>query len=414
MNLARKEIFRNILRLSRSYRREYNSLDKKLSTEQLEHIICDHIKNVPYYNKYEQYLKGGFDIAKFPILTKDDILGHEREFVSKKQNPRFCLKAETGGSSGKTLSLFYSLDTLKRKDALPDSLFARFDCDGLNVAMLRGTKPANGKLCEVINRRLVVLSSYRLTSDNVEQYVNVIQSNNITCLHVYPSSITILAKLIKDKYGSIKFPHLKGIFASSEIFDKEDQKLVREVFGGVDIIDYYGMSELCCAAYSLNGGNYVFNQQFGFVEFLDTGERSASGFTIAKIIATSVMNTTMPLIRYDTGDMAEIDDNGNVLSIIGRTSDFVYNKNDELMPCILLTRNKSLENVVAFQFYQPRHGELQFHVIVNKHYSEENKQSLMSDLVESFPLHLMDCSVVVKDKLKRSPMGKLLRLVSDC
>lgn len=409
-----KELVRNLLRKTNTYRTECRNLNRCFSVDELEHLILQFINDVPYYNKnYKDFVRRDFDIKRFPILTKDDILGHEREFLSKKYNPLFCFKTETGGSSGKSLSLFYSWNTIKRKDALPDSLFAKFGKKNLRIAMLRGSKPSNGQLYEVVNKRLVLLSSYLLTSGTVDDYLNIIKSKKIECIHAYPSSITILAKLIKDKYTSVNLPNLKGIFASSEIFSKEDQQLVRDAFGGVDLIDYYGMSELCCAAHSFNGSNYMFNSQFGYVEFVDTEEKTDAGNKVARIVATSVMNSTMPLIRYDTGDMAEVDNNGNVVSIIGRSADYVLNKQHELMPCILLTRNRSLENVIAFQFYQPSPGILEFHILINEKFSEDNRVSLLEDLTDSFPLKVMDCSIVVKDHLVKSRLGKLLRLVKN-
>lgn len=408
-----KEFVRSLLRKSNTYRTEYCNLNNGLTMDELKHLLSQYIIDVPYYNNhYQDIASGEFDIKKFPILTKDDILGQERVFLSKKYNPRFCFKTETGGSSGKSLSLFYSLNTLKRKDALPDSLFAKFGRK-LKVAMLRGTKPSNGEFCEVVNNHLVLLSSYLLTPSTFDDYLEILRNRKIECIHAYPSSITIFAKLIKDKYTSVNLPNLKGIFASSEIFSKEDQQLVREAFGGVDIIDYYGLSELCCAAYSLNGGNYLFNNRFGYVEFVDTGERTKTGNTIARIIATSVINRTMPFIRYDTGDLAEIDDFGNVVSIIGRTSDLIYNNRNELVPCIVTTRAKSLENVTSFQFYQPSKGVLEFHVLVNDKFGPENMRSLEQDLINTFQDDTMSTKVVVKKELKKSRLGKLIRLVSD-
>ena len=409
-----KEIVRNLLRKTVSYRTEYRNINRGYSTDELERLIFQYINDVPYYNKnYKDLLRGDFDIKRFPILTKDDILGHEREFLSKKYNPRFCFKTETGGSSGKSLSLFYSLNTLKRKDALPDSLFAKFGKKDLRIAMLRGTKPPKGRLFEVVNNRLVLLSSYLLTPATVDDYLDILKSKSIECIHAYPSSITILAKLIKDKYTSVNLPNLKGIFTSSEIFSKEDQQLVRDAFGGVDIIDYYGMSELCCAAYSINGSNYLFNSQFGYVEFVDTEEKTDVGNNVARIIATSVMNTTMPFIRYDTGDMAEVDNDGNVVSIIGRTSDFIYTKQNTLMPCIITPRERSFKNVIAFQYYQPSKGVLEFHVMVNEHFNRDDFDYLSQDVEDTFPHQIMDSQVVVKKELKKTQRGKLLRLVKN-
>ena len=125
------------------------------------------------------------------------------------------------------------------------------------------------------------------------------------------------------------------------------------------------------------------------------------------------MNSTMPLIRYDTGDMAELDDEGNVISIIGRTSDFILNKNNDLMPCIITPRDRSFENVVAFQYCQPKPGVLEFHVMVNDHFNQEDFEYLSQDVEETFPHRLIDSKVVIKKELKKSKQGKLLRLVRE-
>ncbi|MBP5687595.1 MAG: hypothetical protein J6X22_03010 [Muribaculaceae bacterium] len=418
MNNKVKEFIRDLARFTPQYHATYKSLSEEFSQDKLRMAVEKAIKNVPYYrnNDYKNYLPSTdepFTLSNFPILTKDDISGREKDFVSDKFFKFLLRKENTGGTTGKPLKLYYSPTLSFSRTVYPNMLYEKFVGKPLQLGLLRGNKPSQGKFVERVGMHRVVFSSYQLYPENVDRYIEAIKSEGITCLLAYPSSLTVLAKLIKDKYDKVRFPKLKAILASSEIFSRENKKLVMDVFEGTELLDFYSMSEFAAAAHSVGLGDYQFNMNYGFVEFIHSGQQTSSGNKISKIIATSIMNSTMPLIRFDTGDMAELDDDGKVLSIIGRTSDFVVNKNNDLMPCIITPRDRSFENVVAFQYYQPQDGVLEFHVMVNEHFTNDDFEYLSQDVEETFPQRLMDSKVVVKKELKKTQQGKLLRLVKD-
>lgn len=418
MNIKVKEFVRDLARFTPQYHATYKSLREDFTNEKLRNALVAAINNVPYYrdNDYKSYLPSvdePFTLSKFPILTKDDLSGKEMNFVSEKFFKFLLRKENTGGTTGKPLKLYYSPTLSFSRTVYPNMLYEEFVGKPLQLGLLRGNKPSQGKFVERVGMHRVIFSSYQLYPENVDLYIDNLKSYGITCLLAYPSSITVLAKLIKAKYGKIRIPKLKAILASSEIFSRENKKLVMEVFEGSEVLDFYSMSEFAAAAHSVGLGNYQFNKNYGYVEFIDTGQHTASGYKISKIIATSIMNSTMPLIRFDTGDLAEVDDDGNVISIIGRTSDFVVNKNNDLMPCIITPRDRSFENVVAFQYCQPQDGVLEFHVMVNEHFTQEDFEYLSQDVEETFPHRLIDSKVVVKKELKKTKQGKLLRLVKN-
>lgn len=406
MNTRQKELLRFAFRLFPTYYIWKKKIKKQVDSKELEKAIRKSIKNVPYYHRYQELLKDGFDLKKLPIIRKSDILGHEREMVSTKVYKKMLKTVETGGSTGCSLSL-----SRYWKDDLIESVFTNYAFsligDNLIVGVLRGNKPKQG-LFEVVSKRQVILSSYALCDETLDQYIDILNKYKISCLHVYPSSLVILTRLIKRKYGHANLPYLKGIFASSEIFSREDKQMVKEVFPHITLVDNYGHNELACRAYCLNDGYFYFYPYYGHVEFVDTGE-TINGNRIAEIVATSVMNTTMPFIRYATDDYAELDAEGNVVSIIGRTSDFLVNLNGEVTPCIVLTRNESMQNVTNFQFYQETVGKMAFRVVVNESFGEEDRKSLLEDLQNSFNGN-MECEVLVVPSIERTKTGKQKRL----
>lgn len=403
-----KELCRKIIKITPIYKHFYNTLDKPLTDKELEQAVRQAIYNVPFYKDYSKYLTGSFSIKNFPILRKSDIMGRENEFLSRKACTLFMQKVETGGSTGMSLELYYTLKTLLKKDAASQKVFDVIGRD-LRVAVLRGNRPSNGKIYEYMNKKRIILSSYLLTEENIDTYIDLLKKYHITCLHVYPSSLSIFLRLIKAKYGSISLPELNGIFASSEIFSKEDKALIKEVLGDIKVIDFYSQRELTTAAYSINDGYYYFFDRYGFVEFIPTGEY-VNGNAIAEIVTTSVMYEDMPFIRYGTDDYVELDTSGNVLSIIGRTTDFVVTLDKKLAPCLFNTRSTSMKNVIKFQYYQPEVGRLVYRVVVNDSFADIDKQYILEDMQNSFNDRLI-CEVCIVDDIERTSIGKQKRMV---
>lgn len=376
----------------------------------LQNAVLEAIKNVPFYNGYDKYIKSPFSIKDFPILCKKDILGNETLLISKRAFKAFLSRKETGGSTGYSLKLFYSPSVIIEKEVIPNYAFSLIGWN-LRIATLRGQRPANGKLWQATGNGNIILSSYQLSEDNLDEYLKILRERHISCLHVYPSSLFILARLIKCKYGKVCLPDLKGILASSEIFSVENKKLVKEVFPGVKIIDFYGHNELACCAIAENDGFYHFFKNYGYVEFIETGE-TVNGNRIAEIVATSIMNTAMPFIRYATEDYVELDKDGNVVSIIGRTSDFVVNADGALTPCIVVTRDRSMMNISNFQYYQSIEGELTFRIVVNQEFNQIDQQYLLEDMNESFNGRMV-CKVEIVNSIERTKAGKQKRLVQE-
>ena len=385
MNIKLKEFVRDLVRFTPRYFKTRRHLTQEFSIDKLQSAVEKAIINVPYYRShdYSSYLpsnSGQFSLDRFPIIDKDEVLGREREFVSRKFIKSLLREEKTGGSSGKTMKLYYSPTLSIDRTVFPNMIYDKYVGKKHQLALLRGITPHNGQLFERVGGHRVLLSSHLMTADNVEQYLQILNDEKITCLLAYPSALIVFAGLISDSKVRVQLPNLKAIFASSEIFSLEDKKFVKKVFNDVTIIDYYSMSEFALAAYSVDLGSYQFNYNYGYVEFLPTEYDTPQGNKIAKIVATSIMNSTMPLIRYDTGDLAEIDEHGDVVSIVGRVNHFAVNKSNSLVPCIVIFSNESAKRVKQYQYYQDTPGVLEVRVLPKSDFSNDDKLALQADM----------------------------------
>lgn len=381
-----------------------DDVDERIVLDAVNSALC----HTPYYRNYEQPLKALEHLRRYPLLTKNDILNApSKSLVSQKACKILTMHRVTGGTSGFSLDVYQQPREVLHYHQVADFAFSLIG-KNLKVAQLRGKRPAGGRLFQKVGP-LLLMSSYQITEQNLEQYINALRHNKISCLHVYPSSLVVLARLLRKCYGTVDLPELKGIFASSEIFSREDKLMVKDVFPGVKLVDFYGLNELCCAAVAVDLEPFRFFQDYGYVEFVDTGQELSNGNRIAQIVATSIMNKTMPLIRYATEDHVELDDEGNPLSIIGRTSDFLVNSHGQLTPCIFVNRDISFRHVMNFQYYQDTPGKLVFRVVTDGLFDHEDEKNLLTDLSQSF--HDIEPVVEVVDAVEKTRIGKQKRLI---
>lgn len=394
---------KTLIRKTPLYRNTYDTINK-FSEEHFTKFIKTALKDVPYYKKR---FKIDTKYSELPILRKGDIVDCEGEFISGKY-PKFLLqKKSTGGTSGISLNIYRNFKDIAREVAFVDFAFRKIGTN-LKIAELRGKKPKNG-IYELKNNRLL-LSSYLLQESNVHEYVKYLVKFNTDCLHAFPSTLMIFIKLLESRGLQQKLRHIRGIVTSSEILSLSDKRYILKVLPQIKLVDIYGQNEHVAFAISEGIEPYKFYLSYGYTEFSEI-KRAANGHCIAEIISTGLGNNAMPLLKYGTEDYVEIDHEQNIISIFGRSQDFLYDKSNEKVPCTVLTRDDTLKNVLSFQFYQDTPGIVEFHVITNSDFSEKDTQNIQLDFEATFGNRLKSVIKTVSS-LKQSTAGKTIRLIS--
>lgn len=387
-----------------------NKISQPENTPMLRKILKYAVKNTPYYrNTIADAMKQqSISLEMFPYIKKTDVIGREKEFISDKALSFMLMKKSTGGTSGLSLNLQKDFTSIIAETFFTDRIFSMISpVKSQKIAILRAIKPQNG-LFEY-NHPLLILSSYDINAETTEKYLALLKEYKIDCLHAFPSSLAVLCKYTNELKKPTELPELKGIVTSSETITKEDKKLILNTFPKVKLIDIYGQNEHVALAYAVNHGPYHFVNQYSFVEFLDSGN-TFEGNKVFEIIGTNFYNKSMPLIRYCTEDYAEIDNHGKILSILGRSQDIIINNKEELVPCILSMRPNTLQNVINYQYYQEKPGELYFRAVGNNAFKEEDEKAIEKDIFSSFGGKIKPIISKVK-AIERLPNGKQKRLV---
>ncbi len=168
------------------------------------------------------------------------------------------------------------------------------------MAILRSYVPKDGKLVKKDKlRNFIYFSPFHINDENSAYYLNLMKEEKVKFLRGYPSSIKALADFIKN--SNYTPPKIKGILVASERLSSKDKQIIESAFNS-KVYNHYGLADICVMMGSCEQGMGLHNyQDYGYLELQDNESEN-----IKKIIGTNLHNYAMPLIRYNTGDLAEV------------------------------------------------------------------------------------------------------------
>jgi phenylacetate-CoA ligase len=377
------------LRRGKEYRPFKNLAERgeNWSAEQIQEYQLKQLrKTLHQANSYCPFYQGRFaearfrpeklqspeDLAACPFLTKQDLLEHREEMVSKALPASARLYITTGGSTGVPVGFYLQKGISRPKEqAFLEAMWKRAGYfDGARLVLLRGhvtSSKADGRISSYdATRNWLMLSSYHLTPDRLHLYLEEIERFKPDLLYVYPSSALQLAEYLRASGQSWRVP-LRGILCGSEKLTRPQRVLLQSVFG-CRAYSWYGHSErVILAAEGRQTDLYYFVPQYGLVEF---GPLTEEG--LREVIGTSFHNMVMPLIRYRTGDYVRLAEEGAdleypvpaAIEIAGREQEFLVSRTGRRIALTAFNMHDSIfDGLYAVQFFQEEPGRAELRYI---------------------------------------------------
>lgn len=326
--------------------RELSATEKRsLQEERLHQMVVYCYNQIPYYQKLfaEHELRPGDitqieDLKKLPILNKQTIVEQDHSFRSKDSTKPFMIQ-QTSGSTGTPLALQVDERTYKLAMAL---LVEHEELHGVPFGARRATfagrmlkladdmAPPFSRFNRSENQRL--FSSYHINESTFPHYKKELDKFQPQELIGYPSAIYDLALhyLKSDSKPDFK---PTAIITNSETLLLWQREKIESVFG-CPVCDYYGTAEYVMFAGQDNTGIYQPNPIIGITEVEIGSDSEDTG----RLLATSLTNRQMPLLRYNLGDTATLANpsEGNsgtpgLKSINGRVDDYIETSDGRLI-----------------------------------------------------------------------------------
>ncbi|MEZ8267272.1 phenylacetate--CoA ligase family protein [Vibrio cyclitrophicus] len=302
---------------------------KRVQFRKFKKLVVTSYNEIPFYKDF--YDSVGFnpnynlnhmdDIKKIPVLSKENARSNSHKLINRKRS-FFSLEFKTSGSTGNP---FTSLVSYKHWVVEQGCIWRHWSWAGYKfrdkMAIIRSYCPdPGGSLIKHDRlRNFIYFSPFHLSDDNISYYLKEMVKNDVKFIRGYPSSVKILADFLVKNPKHPK-PNLKAVLTASEYLSVIDSEQIRSVFDCV-VSNHYGLAEQvvmfgsCCSCKGMHSYD-----EYGLLEL-----ESISPGKEYQIIGTNLNNYAMPLIRYQTGDIAVVDDEPNcsmslpyVTNVIGR------------------------------------------------------------------------------------------------
>ena len=235
------------------------------------------------------------DWASMPILTKDEL----RKNPDRYRDPRVrARRVTTGGTGGRPLGVDIALRSFFLEWA---HIAYAWRSAGVGLAdrkiTFRGSSLGRGFTTEPVffqqTYNHFVVSPFHLSDATFVSLLSEIETFSPVAIWGYPSAITPFANWVKRTGPHPQLRSVKAVLLASEGAFDWQVDLFRGVFGA-QVVRWYGQTEKVAfaAGCPLSDGYHAL-PTYGLLEVVG-----------GRILGTGFTNRAMPLVRYDTEDVA--------------------------------------------------------------------------------------------------------------
>jgi phenylacetate-CoA ligase len=388
---------------------------------------CQHIPAYAALQPVVNRLKPFEALKAFPLLDKNDLQKRMKDYLPRHFARIPHYDCTTGGTTGNQLTFYVDDHSQSVEMAFMHRQWARVGYTTRNKkATFRGVEFRNlpprvyWQDNPIYNE--VQFSPFHINDSTLPKYWEKLLEFGPKYIHGYPSAIMLLADFANRYYLNASALKLHAILCGSEALLPGQREFIQEVFKA-RVYSWYGHSERlilageceCCSAY------HQF-PDYGILEILDDNGESVSSGDTGEIVGTGLINRSLPLIRYRTGDRARLldwkCDCGRAFdrfdSVEGRwQQEFLFGRNGSSISLAALNMHgKQFEHIRRYQYYQSTPGLVELRVMVNDGFDDKCAQSLISSYRDKVGSEL-DVQLRIVEDIPLTRRGKLRRLIRE-
>jgi len=394
------------------------------NNQDLINLVNHAIVNVPYYkNRYKKIKDIAEFQSQFDFIDKDIISENFNDFLDSSLDKSKYMLGTTGGTGGNPLKMYIPKNRHIVELGTMHNLWKNVGFDHDIRAVIRNKKlPVTQDY--VINpiTKEIIFDGFRLNEAYFQTIYDVIKKYKIPYIHAYPSTAYEFSRyLVKN---NLQLPSVRAFLCGSENVYDYQKKFIREK-AKIQFYNWYGHSEkLVLAGYCKHSDVYHVEPTYGYFELIDTqGKPITTPGTIGEIVATTLHNYGMPMIRYRTDDYAEyVGDYCEhckryvplIKNIQGRwNGSKIYGADGSVTTTTALNFHDDLYLYLAgLQYVQKEKGKLEVLIIKGEGFKDEHHKRLKEYYHSKFS---KDTQIDIKyvDQLLRKPNGKFVELISE-
>lgn len=402
---------------------------------QLQQLLRHAVATVPFYR--ERFKAAGFDpgqkltqdvFCSLPLLTRRDVQLAGTALHSTAVPAVYGRAGETrtSGSTGEPLAVRRTqLDQLLwEANLLRDHHWHKRDLSG-KLALIRAeakdAQPPHGvvrnnwgRVAELYKTGLLVVLD---SAADVHSQANWVLQQNPDYLMLYPS---ILKSLVAWFASRSKRPtRLREVRTLGETLDPALRQACREVLD-VPIVDGYSSEEMGYIALQcpLREVFHVMSESV-LVEIIDDHGKPCAPGEVGQVVATTLHNATMPLVRYVLGDHAEAGSPcpcgrglPTITRVLGKIRNLVTLPSGKRFRPRFIDEFMEFPMVRQYQLIQHSLEDVEARLVVDEPLSAEVEIRLRKVLQGAigYPFHIS--FIYFSGELPRGPRGKFQEFIS--
>ena len=240
------------------------------------------------------------DLRRFPLLSRKDIEQNFDDMIVPGSTKKY-LDRSSSGTTGRPVTYRQPKELVYHQ--VYAMLYQFYSWHGYAPLEKRATlggrylgRRQRGTCYMNHFEKQLLLGIHSLGPNNINKYVDSLSLFAPKLLQGHPSAINYLVDLANRR--NISLPKVPMVSVTGENLSDDQRDNIQDAFNA-NVFATYGMGEACIAGSECAEQNgYHLHPIIGITELIDTGHIGN------EVVATSLLNDVMPIIRYRTGDLA--------------------------------------------------------------------------------------------------------------
>lgn len=280
--------------------------------ERLAAVLHRAATRVPYYRNMWSARRRRGDrrswerLEHWPVLDKEPLRAHPHAFVADDRRLSSLFREHTSGTTGTSLDLRVSRETLLAWYALHEARTRRWHgttradrwaiIGGQLVAPVAQERPPYWVWNAAL--RQLYMSAYHISTRSARDYAAALAAHGARYVLAYPSALHALSRELLAQH--VEAPALSVALLNAEPVFPHQREAIERAFR-CPVRETYGMSEMVAAASECEQGGLHLWPEAGRLEVMERDAHVPAGIA-GDFVCTGLLNLDMPLVRYRVGD----------------------------------------------------------------------------------------------------------------
>lgn len=380
----------------------------------IEHALT----STEYYKKWPNAKV----IQDFPVINKAVIRDNFNAFESVEFKEAKTHKVSTSGSTGLSFFLFQNRNKRYRNSAdgiyFYDLAHYTFGNKIYKLIVWHNNNKKSNFQAWLINMYQYDVSHF--DEKHIEEFINVLKTDTSKngVLQCYASALELIAKYLETNNIDMSSHGLNSVVAMSEYLN-DFTKTTLENRLDIPVLSRYSNEEMGMIAQQFDQSSNLFkiNHASYYVEVLKIdSDLPAEEGELGRIVITDLHNLAMPIIRYDTGDLASfklVDDVMYFDQVVGRKMDVIHDTNGNFVSSFITHAifNEFYQYIQQYQLIQQ--GQKEYEVRLN---IGSNTFEFENDLLLKIKHHFGDdaeIKIIYVDEIPALASGKRRKVINN-